>query len=48
MLEVIIGQSYPIITLDKESIQVNAEAMISWEEIEFCQTFFIESQCYSM
>ena len=47
MPEVIISQSNPIITLDKESIQVNAEGMIPCERIEFDQSFFVRSQCDS-
>ena len=48
MPEVIISQSNPIITLNKQSIQVNVEVMILWERIEFCQSFFIESKWYLM
>ena len=45
--EVIISQLNPIITLDKKSIQ-DAEVIISCERIEFCQSFFVRSQCCLM
>ena len=48
MPEVIIIQSNPIKTLDKESIKINAEVMISCERIKFGQSFFDRSQCYLM
>ena len=47
MPDVIMSQSNPI-TLDKESIQVNARVMITCERIGFYQSFVIRSQFYLM